>query len=76
MPEQMIVGSECISTGPDNCKACCEEKLTSGTMTNDASCLSEECRPESTNTTASGADTSFQSMAALVAATLAFRAVL
>jgi hypothetical protein len=45
-PEEKIVGSQCATTGPDNCQACCEEKQSKGTMNDDPSCSTDECKPD------------------------------
>lgn len=44
-PPPTPVGSQCISTGPDNCRACCLRKLYDDTMTSDNSCFTAECSP-------------------------------
>jgi len=44
-PPPSSVGSQCISTGPNNCKGCCERKLLQGDMSSDSSCFTFECSP-------------------------------
>ena len=39
------VGTECVTTGPDNCRACCRTKFDAGTLQTDPSCLTQECSP-------------------------------
>jgi len=44
-PPPSPLGSQCSSTGPSNCKACCEKKLLQGSITSDGSCFTYECSP-------------------------------
>jgi hypothetical protein len=39
------VGTQCVTTGPNNCRGCCKAKFDAGTMQNDQSCLTPECSP-------------------------------
>lgn len=44
-PPPSPLGSQCSSTGPSNCRSCCEKKLLTGTITSDGSCFTYECSP-------------------------------
>jgi hypothetical protein len=42
-PSTPVLGASCASQ--QNCRKCCENKLTTGQMFNDQSCLTPQCRP-------------------------------
>jgi len=40
-----IVGSQCVTTGPMNCRKCCKNKDADGSIGSDPSCFTPECSP-------------------------------
>jgi len=45
-PDIPLPGSMCVSTGPQNCVACCQSKLKDGSFMQDSSCVDIEKYPE------------------------------
>lgn len=40
-----LVGSQCVTTGPANCRQCCERKDADGSIRRDPSCFTPACSP-------------------------------